>query len=253
MYIATKETAESWRGNRHAAQQTTLSVEVAHFTHDELNILHWCGFSLGASWTHLVSWQNHTTNTNSCQQAKSERGTHQNLNAARAKWSVHTGSRLFVNHRLLSSLPFCNQTQKSKLLSCRYTLSTWTLPLTVLTVQSRKGIDLAPVTPRSHYIICILLYMKLTSWPSLNKNLSVKQTIIQFPYYTVWASSKCSQVYYTRYRPSASFSPLTHLKNLVVLWQFDSGLMSPCSFEITSVTCRRPQWQPDELLMEWML
>lgn len=64
--------------------------------------------------------------------------THQNLNVTRAKWSVHTGSRLFVNHRLLSSLTLCNQTQKSKLLSCRYTLSTWTLPLTVLTVQSQK-------------------------------------------------------------------------------------------------------------------
>lgn len=74
---ATKETAESWRGNRHVAQQTTLSVEVAHFTQDEQNILH-----CGPTW---LADKNHTTNTNSCQQAKSERGTHQNLNAARAK------------------------------------------------------------------------------------------------------------------------------------------------------------------------
>lgn len=74
---ATKETAESWRGNRHAAQQTTLYAEVAHFTQDEQNILH-----CGPTW---LADTNHTTNTNSCQQAKSERGTHQNLNAARAK------------------------------------------------------------------------------------------------------------------------------------------------------------------------
>ncbi len=146
--------------------------------------------SLCASWTHLVSWQNHTTNTNSCQQAKSERGTHQNLNAARAKWSVHTGSRLFVNHRLLSSLSFCSQTQKSKLLSSRYTLSTWTLPVTVLTVQSRKYIDLTLVTPRNHFIICIFLNLKLTLWPSLNKDLSINEAILQFPYYTVWAHKK---------------------------------------------------------------
>lgn len=132
--------------------------------------------SLCASWTHLVSWQNHTTNTNSCQQPQSERGTHQNLNAARAKWSVHTGSRLFVNHRLLSSLPFCNQTQKSKLLSCRYTLGTWTLPLTVLTVQSRKDTDLAVVAPRNHITISVCLNLNPTLQTSLKKFLpSIKQ------------------------------------------------------------------------------
>lgn len=42
LQIATKETAESWGGNRHVAYQTTLFVEVAHFTQDGLNILH-CG------------------------------------------------------------------------------------------------------------------------------------------------------------------------------------------------------------------
>lgn len=96
--------------------------------------------SLSASWTHLVSSQNHTTNTSSCQQAKSERRTHQNMNSARAKMSVHTGSRLFDNHRLLSSPRFSSQTQKSKLLSCRSTLNTWTLPLTVSNCKTyRRG------------------------------------------------------------------------------------------------------------------
>lgn len=117
LQIATKETAESWGGNRHVAYQTTLFIEVAHFTQDGLNILH-----CGPTW--LADKKNHTTNINSCKQAKSERGTHQNMNTTCAKWSVHTGSRLFFDHRMLSSLPLCNQAQKSKLLSCRYTLST---------------------------------------------------------------------------------------------------------------------------------
>lgn len=41
VHRATKETAESWTGNRHVALQTTLSTEVAHFTQDEQNILHY--------------------------------------------------------------------------------------------------------------------------------------------------------------------------------------------------------------------
>lgn len=95
LHIATKETAESRRGNRHVAQQTTLSVEVAHFTQDELNILHY-----GPTW---LADKNHTTNINSCQQAKSERGTHQNLNGARAKWPVHTGSRFVCQPQVIFS------------------------------------------------------------------------------------------------------------------------------------------------------
>lgn len=58
LHIATKETAESWRGNQHVAQQTTLTVEVTHFTQDELNILH-----CGPTW---LADKNHTTIINSC-------------------------------------------------------------------------------------------------------------------------------------------------------------------------------------------
>lgn len=72
--------------------KTTLSVEVAHFTHDALNILHWCGFAQRLSGP-PGRLTNHTTHTSSCQRAKSERATHQNMNAARAKWPLHTGSR----------------------------------------------------------------------------------------------------------------------------------------------------------------
>lgn len=45
---------------------------------------------------------------------------------------------LFVNHMVVIFSAFCNQTQKSKLLSCRSTLSTWTLPSTALTVKKHR-------------------------------------------------------------------------------------------------------------------
>lgn len=67
----------------------------------------------------------------------------------------------------------------------------------------------------------------------------------------------------TRFSQSASLAPLTRSKNWGVLWQFDSGLMSPCSFEITSVMCRgilsdphthtHTELQCDELLTERVL
>lgn len=58
LHIATRETAETLRGNQHVIQPTTRSVEVAHFTQDELNILH-----CGPTW---LADKNHTTNINSC-------------------------------------------------------------------------------------------------------------------------------------------------------------------------------------------
>lgn len=119
VHRATKETVHSWTGNRHVALQTT---EVAHFTQDEQKILH-CGA------TYYLSQPQYPR---LCRKAKTERGTHQNLNGARAECSKSTGSRLFVNHMLFFHLPFCNGTQNSKLLSCRYTR---TLPVTVLTDQ----------------------------------------------------------------------------------------------------------------------
>lgn len=40
VHRATKETAETWTGNRYVALQTTLSTEVAHFTQHEKKDLH---------------------------------------------------------------------------------------------------------------------------------------------------------------------------------------------------------------------
>lgn len=136
-WIAHSHKRNCWklRGNPTCGLQTTLPGEVAHFTHHELNVLQWCGLTFCiVDPPGLLT--NRTTNTNSCQLAKNERGTHQNLNSARAIPPVRTGSRLFDNHRLLSRLSFSNQAQKSKLLSCRSTLSSWTLPSTDLTVRS---------------------------------------------------------------------------------------------------------------------
>lgn len=130
LHRATKETAESQRGSRAAAQQTTLSVEVAHFTQDEQNILH-----RGPTW---LADKNRTTNTDSCQRAKSERGTHQNLNLTRAKRSVSTGSRFSCcQPQVIFSAFFSAFWTEPKSLNYSVVDPPLTLPSTALTVQKQ--------------------------------------------------------------------------------------------------------------------
>lgn len=112
------------------AQQTTLSVEVAHFTQDEHNILH-----RGPTW---LADENRTTNTDSCQRAKSERGTHQNLNLARAKRSVSTGSRfLCCQPQAICTAFFSAFWTEPKSLNYSVVDPPLTLPSTALTVQKQ--------------------------------------------------------------------------------------------------------------------
>lgn len=55
--------------------------------------------------------ENRISNTNSCQLAQSERGTHQNMNSARAELSVQTGSRFSTT---TNCCPGCRFTTKPK-------------------------------------------------------------------------------------------------------------------------------------------
>lgn len=121
-----------------------------HFTQDEQNILHLgatCHLTQPQQSYRFLSWGSDWKKGHI--KAQTERGTPQNLNCAGDGCSVHTGSRSFVNHMLLSPLPFCNWSQNSKLLSCRYTQ---TLPITVLTVHI-----LSLVPPTNYWIIYTLV------------------------------------------------------------------------------------------------
>lgn len=112
------------------AQQTTLSVEVAHFTQDEHNILH-----RGPTW---LADKNRTTNTDSCQRAKSERRTHQYLNLTRAKRSVSTGSRfLCCQPQAFFPAFFSPFWSEPKSLNYSVVDPPLTLPSTALTVQKQ--------------------------------------------------------------------------------------------------------------------
>lgn len=161
------------------AQQTTLSVEVAYDC------------------------------PSSCQRLQSEKGTPQ-IRMTRVANSRYTPDLvcLSTTGAILSCLS-CNQTQKSKLLICRYARDTQTLPLTVLT-------DCQVLNN-----VCLYSGSRCTALWLHSHQLNIRGYVLQL-------------------HTTPSFhivSPLTP-RGAVFLRQRGSELMSLCSFEIVSVRGR---------------